>query len=48
MDKALFLNFKKQELIDINLVVRTHLQVTTLSDIVSADGYFILLASWIC
>jgi hypothetical protein len=30
---------------NVNLV-RTYLQVTTLSDIVSADGYFILRASW--
>ncbi len=45
MDQALLLNFKRQELIDINLV-RTFLQVTTLSDIVSADGHFISLASW--
>jgi hypothetical protein len=45
MDQALLLNFKRQELIDVNLV-RTFLQVTTLSDIVSADGHFISLASW--
>jgi hypothetical protein len=45
MDQAMLINFKRQELIDINLV-RTFLQVTTLSDIVSADGYFISSASW--
>jgi hypothetical protein len=45
MDKALQLSFKKQELLDVNLV-RVYLQVTTLSDIVSADGLFVALASW--
>ena len=45
MDKALQLSFKKQELVDVNLV-RVYLQVTTLSDIVSADGLFVALASW--
>jgi hypothetical protein len=46
MDHALLLGFKRQKLVDVNLV-RTFLQVTTLrSDIVSAVGLSILPASW--
>ena len=45
MEQAMTLNFKRQELVDVNLV-RTYLQVTTLSDIVSADGRFILSSIW--
>jgi hypothetical protein len=43
MDSALLLGFTRQELIDVNLV-RIFLQVTTMSDIASADGQCILLA----
>ncbi len=45
MDSALRLGFTRQELIDVNLV-RIFLQVTTMSDIASADGQFILPAIW--
>jgi hypothetical protein len=44
METALQLPFTKQELIDVNLV-RIYLQITTLSDIVSADGQVILKLS---
>ncbi len=39
------LNFKRQELVDVNLV-RTYLQVTSLSYIVLADRHFILQTIW--
>ena len=45
MEQATKLGFKRQELVDVNLV-RTFLQVTTISDIASADGGFIMRASW--
>jgi hypothetical protein len=45
MEQAMTLPFRRQELIDVNLV-RTYLGVTTLSDIVSADGTFILPSIW--
>jgi hypothetical protein len=45
METVLQLPFTKQELIDVNLV-RIYLQITTLSDIVSADGQVILKLSW--
>jgi hypothetical protein len=45
MDNTLQLPFTKQKLLDVNLV-RIYLQVTTLSDIVSADGQVILTLSW--
>ena len=45
MEKAMTLGFSKQELIDVNLV-RTYLQVTTLSDIASAQGSTILPSVW--
>jgi hypothetical protein len=45
MDSALRLGFTRQELIDVNLVRIFH-QVTTMSDIASADRQSILLAIW--
>ena len=39
MEQAMILGFKRQELVDVNLV-RTFLQVTTISDIASANGRF--------
>ena len=45
MEQAMNLGFKRQELVDVNLV-RTFLQVTTISDIASANGLFIMRASW--
>ncbi len=46
MEQAMALSFKRQELVDVNLV-GTYLQVTTpLSNIVSADGHFILQSIW--
>jgi hypothetical protein len=47
MEHALKLNLTRRELTDINLV-RTHLQVTTVSDIASACGTQIHQLSWRC
>jgi hypothetical protein len=45
VEQAMTLGFKCQALADVNLV-RTFLQVTTISDIASAYGRFLMRASW--